>query len=115
MISSSYDLLHLGPIRALIRWGGLPHVFQALMLVAFAALAGLSWGDLPPAGVPDKLHSKTHLVQLLIWGLWWPAMVWAAVLLGRGRVVAGAGGSRWPGAGALSPAAAERPAGAPRG
>ena len=27
------------------------------------------------------LFAKTHFVQLLIWGLWWPGMVWAAVVL----------------------------------
>ncbi len=31
----------------------------------------------------DKLHARTNLVTLIIWGLWWPAMVWFAMLFGR--------------------------------
>lgn len=77
------DLLRLPGARALLRWRGFPYVFQALMLLVFLGLAVLSWGVLTPSGVNAKLFAKTNLVTLLIWGLWWPAMVWMAVLLGR--------------------------------
>lgn len=80
---SGLNLLRWRPVRALVAWRGFPYAFQALMLVGFVALAVLSWRVLPPDGVKDKLFAKTHLTQLLIWGLWWPAMVWVAVLLGR--------------------------------
>ena len=79
----SFDLMRVRPIRVLVGWAGFPYVFQAAMLFAFFALAVLSWGGTAPNCVPDKLYAKTHLVQLLIWGLWWPGMVWAAVVLGR--------------------------------
>jgi ferredoxin len=77
------NVLQLRPIHALVRWWGFPYVFQAVTLILFLALAVLSWQSFAPSGVSDKLYAKTNLVQLLIWGLWWPAMVWAAVLLGR--------------------------------
>ena len=79
----SIDLLRFRPVRALVLWGGFPYVFQAAMLAVFIALAWISWGVFTPADVPDKLFAKTHLAQLVIWGIWWPAMVWATVLLGR--------------------------------
>ncbi len=78
-----FDLLSLSPVRALVLWPWFPYVFQAAMLVVFVALAVLGWGLAAPAGVPAKLYAKSNLVTLLIWGLWWPSMVWAAVLLGR--------------------------------
>jgi polyferredoxin len=78
-----YDLLGLRPVRALVRWGGFPYIFQAATLVAFVAFAIMSWGLVAPDGVSDKLYAKTNLVQLVIWGLWWPVMVFVAVLLGR--------------------------------
>lgn len=77
------DLLKLPGVGALVRWPGFPYVFQALMLLVFLGLIALGWGLQTPAGVNAKLYAKTNLVTLLIWGLWWPAMVWTAVLLGR--------------------------------
>ncbi len=53
------------------------------MLAIFVALAVVSWGVYAPPGVNAKLYAKTHLATLLIWGVWWPAMVCMAVLLGR--------------------------------
>lgn len=77
------DLLALPSVRALVRWRGFPYALQAAILAALLALAWLGWGRTPPPDVPAKLFAKSHLVILLVWGLWWPAMVWAAVLLGR--------------------------------
>jgi len=70
----SFDLMRVRPIRALVGWAGFPYVFPVAMLFAFVALAVLSWGRTAPHGVPDKLYAKTNLVQLLIWGLWWPGI-----------------------------------------
>jgi hypothetical protein len=33
--------------------------------------------------VNAKLFAKTNLATSLIWGVWWPAMLWIAVLFGR--------------------------------
>jgi hypothetical protein len=70
-------------VRILVRWAGFPYAFQFVTLVIFVALAILSWRLLPPEEVPDKLFAKTDLEQLTVWGLWWPAMIWVTVLLGR--------------------------------
>lgn len=75
--------MRLAWLRRVVLWGGFPYVFQAGLLVVFVALAVIGLGCVAPAGVPDKLFAKSNLVTLLIWGLWWPAMVWTAVLLGR--------------------------------
>lgn len=77
------NLLRYRPLRVLFGWSGFPYVFQSVMLVVFVCLGVLSWQGFAPPGVADKLFAKTNLAQLLIWGLWWPAMVWVAVLLGR--------------------------------
>ena len=80
---SGYDLLRLRAVAGLVNWTGFPYVFQAVTLVLFVALAVVSWRVVAPSDVPDKLFAKANLTQLLVWGLWWPAMVWAAVFLGR--------------------------------
>lgn len=78
-----FDLLQIRGLRRVVGWAGFPRALQWAMLAVFLALIVLSWGWLTPAGVNAKLYAKSHLVTLLVWGLWWPAMVWTAVLLGR--------------------------------
>jgi ferredoxin len=78
-----FNLLRSSWIRALVLWRGFPYVFQISALAIFVWLAVISWGVHTPAGVNAKLFAKSHLVTLVIWGLWWPAIVWTAVLLGR--------------------------------
>lgn len=58
-------------------------MFQGATLCVYIALAVLGWGHYTPAGVNAKLYAKTNLVNLVIWGLWWPAMVWVTFWLGR--------------------------------
>ena len=82
-VHEGFDLLRVPGVRRLMLWGGFPYVFQAAMLAGFVALAVISWGVYAPEGVNAKLFAKTNLATLLIWGVWWPAMVWMAVLLGR--------------------------------
>jgi hypothetical protein len=77
------DLSRARAIRAVIRWEGFPYSLQAGALLALLALAAIGWGWLTPPGVAAKLYAKSHLVTLVVWGLWWPAMIWATVLLGR--------------------------------
>jgi len=77
------DILKFKPIRVMVLWSGFPYIFQAAALAAFIALAVFGWGQFAPQGANDKLFAKCSIVTLTIWGLWWPAMVWIAVLLGR--------------------------------
>lgn len=77
------DLLKFKLIHRLFLWKGFPYVFQGLTLVIFIFLAVFGWNLYPPVGVEDKLFAKANLVNLLIWGLWWPLMIIAAVFLGR--------------------------------
>jgi len=81
--AASFDLLRIAAVRRLVTWSGFPYVFQAAGLLVFLALLVAGWDTWTPAGVNAKLFAKTNLVTLLVWGLWWPAMVWGAVLLGR--------------------------------
>lgn len=70
-------------LRRLLRWRWFPYVFQAAMLGAVIALAVLGLRSMVPSGVDAKLVAKGTLVTLLVWGLWWPAMIWVAVVFGR--------------------------------
>ena len=77
------NLLQFRPVSWLLHWPGFPYIFQVAMLIIFIYLAWLAWGVHAPPGVDAKLFAKTHLATLMIWGIWWPAMIWVAVLLGR--------------------------------
>jgi len=81
--SQGFNLLQVRPVRALIQWPLYPYIFQIIALVVFVTLAIIGWGHLVPEYVNDKLYAKTNIVNLVIWGLWWPSMVWLAVLFGR--------------------------------
>ena len=80
---NGYDLLRIKPIRKLIEWNWFPYVFQFLMLVVFITLIYIGWQVYTPENVNAKLYAKTNIVTLVIWGIWWPLMVWFAVTLGR--------------------------------
>ena len=77
------DLLRYRCVLGVVRAAWFPYVFQAVFLLVFVGLAVIGWGHHAPEGVAGKLYAKTNIVNLLIWGLWWPAMVWVAVGFGR--------------------------------
>jgi len=82
-IPQGFNLLRSRCIRTMIVSPLFPYGIQTLLLTLFVFMAVFAWGQFPPDGVNDKLYAKTNLVNLLIWGLWWPGMVWTAVLFGR--------------------------------
>jgi len=78
------DLLRLRAVRALVTPAAFPVALQVMALVGVVCLAAVGWGyglDLDPSEL--KLLRKTNLATLAVWGLWWPAMIVGAVLLGR--------------------------------
>jgi len=77
------DLLRFRPIRAVLESRFFPYLPQAVLLGFFVFLAILGWNRYAPEGVASKLYAKTNLVNLLVWGVWWPAMIWTAVWFGR--------------------------------
>lgn len=81
--ANGFNLLKIKPIRKLILWKAFPYIFQAVVLILFLSLIYLGWQVYTPEGLNDKLFAKTNMVTLLIWGIWWPLMVWLAVTFGR--------------------------------
>ena len=81
--SPGLNLLRIRPIRAIFRSPLFPYLIQAAILILFVWLAVFGWGRVAPEGVSSKQFAKTNIVNLLIWGLWWPTMVWGAVFFGR--------------------------------
>ena len=77
------NLLRFRPIRAVLESKLFPYLPQAVLLGFFVFLAILGWGRYAPEGVASKLYAKTNLVNLLVWGVWWPVMIWVAVWFGR--------------------------------
>jgi polyferredoxin len=82
-VGPGFNLLRLAPVRSVFLSPLFPYVIQAAILVFFVWLAVFGWGRFAPEGVPSKQFAKTNIVNLGIWGLWWPAMVWLAVFFGR--------------------------------
>ena len=82
-VTPQTDLLRFDSLHRFISWRWFPYVFQVAMLAPLILLTILGWGQLTPSGVPDKLYAKANLVNLAIWGLFWPGLVWVTVLFGR--------------------------------
>lgn len=82
-VGRGVDLMQIGPFRKLVLGTRFLRFMQWAMLAVLIALSVVSWNDLTPMGVGDKLYAKTHLGTLVIWGLWWPAMIWTAAIFGR--------------------------------
>jgi polyferredoxin len=80
----SLDVLSNRPARRLLRGAAFPLAFQAVTLLALLALAVNGWGI--GAGAPTAELTtlrKTNLTTLVVWGLWWPGMIAAALAFGR--------------------------------
>ena len=78
------DALRVGPMLAVVRWVGFPYVFQAAALAVVVGLIANGWGvGLGRDGDFLKILRKTNATTLMVWGLWWPAMVIVVVSLGR--------------------------------
>jgi hypothetical protein len=80
---NGFDLLRINAVRKLIEWKGFPYIFQFIMLFVFIVLIFIGWQVYTPPNVDAKLFAKTNLVTLVIWGIWWPLMIWFAVSFGR--------------------------------
>jgi len=79
-----YDVLAWRPAKVLMRWPAFPVALQAVGLIVVVLLVINGWGiGLDQSASELKTLRKTNLTTLLIWGLWWPAMI--AVALGFGR------------------------------
>lgn len=78
------DLLALLPLRLLVSWRCFPLLLQACSLIAMLWLVAAGFG-VGAGGAAGNLMilRKTNLATLVVWGLWWPAMIALAVLLGR--------------------------------
>jgi polyferredoxin len=80
----SLDVLSTRPARRLLRSPAFPLAFQLATLVALLALAVNGWGIGADASASElKTLRKTNLTTLVVWGLWWPGMIAAALVLGR--------------------------------
>ncbi|MBM3499253.1 MAG: hypothetical protein FJX74_11355 [Armatimonadetes bacterium] len=79
-----WDALRSRVGRALLGSAAFPFALQAAALVGLALALVNGWGG--GLGVPaDQIMTlrKTNLTTLLVWGLWWPAMIAGALALGR--------------------------------
>ena len=72
------------PLRTVLMSPAFPWVLQAAALIGVVGLAINALGT-NPGFKSDELLTlrKTNLTTLVVWGLWWPAMI--AVALGFGR------------------------------
>ena len=77
------NLLRFSAVRKLIEWRGFPRVFQFATLAVFLVLVWIGFQLYPPPETNGKLFAKCNVVTLLIWGVWWPSMIYLAVLFGR--------------------------------
>ena len=77
------NLTQVPVLNRLLLWNGFPYVFQFIFLVVFIILVIMGWNLYAPEGVHNRLFAQTNMVNLLVWGIWWPLMVLTAILFGR--------------------------------
>lgn len=78
------DILAWKPVRRLVAWSLFPVAFQAAALAVVLLLIAVGLGVGPGYGADELLLlRKTNLTTLVVWGLWWPAMIAIVVALGR--------------------------------
>jgi polyferredoxin len=78
------DVLAWRPAKRLVRWSLFPVVFQVLALWVFFAVIWNGWGLGMGMAVDEvMIFRKTNLTTLVVWGLWWPAMIGIVLLFGR--------------------------------
>ncbi|MDP4175300.1 MAG: hypothetical protein Q8933_15100 [Bacteroidota bacterium] len=78
-----YDLQRIPAIKKLLLWKAFPYSIQLTIFTVLIGFIIMSWGLHSPDDNNAKLFSQLNIVCLIIWGLWWPLMIWAAVLFGR--------------------------------
>jgi hypothetical protein len=78
-----FDLLRLRMVRALVLGRLFPQWLQVLMFAFLALLIAVTLGRFAPIGTSRSLFAKCNLGTLLIWGFWWPVVIWLTVLFGR--------------------------------
>jgi len=78
------DLLKVAPVRAMVRWPGFPLLLQVFALATVVSLAAVGFGIGPGMEAEQLLLlRKTNITTLIVWGLWWPAMIAVALAFGR--------------------------------
>jgi len=80
----SLNILSWRPIRALLEARGFPIALQFVSLLAVSFLLWNGW-RIGMDKTSEELMTlrKTNLTTLAVWGLWWPAMIVGALVLGR--------------------------------
>ncbi len=71
------------PVRALLQSKFFPEIIQGGTLLIFLIIVVSGWGIYASEDINGKLFAKSNLITLIVWGLWWPSMIIAAVVLGR--------------------------------
>lgn len=82
-LNHGLDLLRFRAVRRVVLSPLFLYSLQFVNLALFIGLAVLGWWMFAPPGVQAKQYAQTNLVSLVIWGLWWPGMVWLTVASGR--------------------------------
>lgn len=77
------DLLQFRWVRRVVLSRCFPGAIQLITLGVLILLIVVSWGRFAPAGASRAVFANCHLGTLVIWGFWWPMVIWSTVLLGR--------------------------------
>lgn len=81
--TAEFDLLEIPFFKKLIKWNGFPLLFQIIILIILSGFIYFSWGKYAPADEDPELYARLNLISLLIWCIWWPAIIISVIILGR--------------------------------
>ncbi|MGE5351424.1 MAG: 4Fe-4S binding protein [Acidobacteriota bacterium] len=77
------NLLEVPAVKKMLFWKAFPYSIQITILLFLIGFIVMGWGVYTPAGQDEELFAKSNIVCMVIWGIWWPIMIWTVVIWGR--------------------------------
>ncbi|MGE5430646.1 MAG: 4Fe-4S binding protein [Syntrophomonadaceae bacterium] len=80
---NKFNLLDIPVIKKLLLAKAFPYAIQTVILLVLIGFILLGRGVYTPEGQDVELFAKSNIVCMVIWGIWWPLMIWTVVIFGR--------------------------------
>ena len=72
-------------VRTVVKFPVYPYVLQCLSFILFLLVIYFGWHQpiFEMNSAAEKLFRKLNFTTFVVWGLWWPSMIWMTFIVGR--------------------------------